>query len=643
MKNNKIRIIGGVAVLALLLYISSSTWAITNTKPVADAFYLEAEKAYNRTEFVNASQAANMALRYYMDGGYMDGVMKTNDLIGKIDEGLKKFGDNFYQQGLKYYNNKDYDKAIDNTQKARDYYAAIEKSSPDVQNCDLLISQANAGKGEDNIKRADTVYTNALKLFDSGDYKNARQMASEALVVYNQSNYQEGVRNCNALIMEIDKKTQGIQAAGDVNDLKANEAYRRLNENKNFEDYKEVMTYAQEAKKLYAQIGYGPGYNHSIELINGANQIMYGVEAAFKLKADAKFNEGRNAYLLGRGSPEEKDKRNYFQNASNAYNAAKDIYLQLKNWATDIQEWDKQKFYANLVGQCDGKVAEIQTEIDNINLGKKAEELYMDGYTFFTKGDCINASTPATDAKTLFTRVSDISGVFKTDTLLYQINDCKLKIAEAETYLKNVSKYYSIADYGNATSELEKATKIYEKIKNQDGINRCTALKQKISDSISAKKNADQLLAQAQIDYEKRKFEDSRQGAEKAKKTYTEINYVSGIGNATALIKNNNDLEKKLNEQAQINMLITTGAIVIAIVVVVIGTWIRRMQRSKKENDRLVSENRTLEEAQKRKREEERLMDEAKLKELDDERKKLKEMIAEEMRKIEVEKRGSEL
>ncbi|MFZ2455251.1 MAG: hypothetical protein WAX07_02090 [Candidatus Altiarchaeia archaeon] len=643
MKNNKIRIIYLLAVLALLLHVSAGAWAITNTKPVADANYIEAEKAYNRTEYINASDAANRALRYYLDGGYMDGVMKTNELIGKIDEGLKKFGENFYKEGLKYFNNGDYDKAIENAQKARSYYEAIKADSTEVQKCDQLISKAEINKKEGNVKRADTVYTNAVKFYESGDYKNSRQMASEALIVYNQSSYQEGILKCNALIMEIDRRIQQIRAAADVNDLKANEAYKRLNENKNFEDYKEVITYATEAKKLYAQVGYEPGYNHSVELITDANNIMYGMEEAFKLKADAKFNEGRNAYLLGRGSPDEKDKRNYFENASKAYTEAKAIYYQLLNWAKDIQNPDKENYYSDLVNQCSGRVGEVQKEIESINLGKKAEELYMDGYTLFTKGDCINASSPATDAKTLFSRVNDISGVFKADTLIYQINDCNVKIAEAEAFLKNVSKYYNIADYGNATSELEKATKIYEKIKNQNGINSCTQLKQKISDSISAKKNADLLLAQAQIDYEKRKFEDSRQGAEKAKKTYTEINYLAGIGNATALIKNNNDLERKLNEQAQINMFITAGAIVAAIVLVVIGTWVRRMQRDKKEKENQLSEKRTLEEAMRRKQNEERLAEEAKLKELDEERRRLKEMIAEEMRKIEVEKRGREL
>jgi hypothetical protein len=640
MKKNKIRVMGWLVILIMLLHISVSTWAITNTRPVADAHYLEAEKALNRTDYINASDAAKRALRYYMEGGYVDGQMKTNELISKIDAGLNRFGENFYNEGLRYFNNKDYAKATENAQKAKDYYAAIKIDSVDVQKCDQLLNEIKIAVMGGNIKRADTVYISAMKLFESGDYKNARAMASEALEVYNQSDYQDGVKKCNALITEIDRRNQGIRAAADVNDLEANKAYAKLEKNHNFEDYKEVMKFAQEAKKLYAQVGYEPGYNHAVDLITAANKIMYGLEEALRLKGDAKYNEGMNAYLLGRGSPEEKEKRSYFDNATRAYSEASAIYMQLYNWAEDILAHDKQDYYESKVEECNRRVGEIQKEIENINLGKRAEELYMDGYTFFTKGDCINASTPATDAKTLFSRVGDISGVFKADTLLYQINDCKVKIAEAETYLTSASKYYSIADYGNATSELEKATKIYEKIKNQDGINRCTQFKQKISDSISAKKTADQLLAQAQIDYEKRKFEDSRRGAESAKKTYTEINYISGIGNATALIKSNNDLEELLNKQAQINMFITTGAIVVAIVVVVIGTWIRRMQKAKKEKDRLASENRTLEEALKRKHEEETLLEQAKLKELDDERKKLKEMIAEEMRKIEVEKKG---
>jgi hypothetical protein len=642
MKNAK-KIICLTAVLAFLLCLAANTYAITNTRPVADANYLEAEKAYNRSDYINASDFAKMALRYYIDGGYVDGQMKTNELIGKIDEGLNKFGENFYKEALKYYNNKDWDNAITWARKARDQYAAIDSSSANVQKSDLIISQSNAGKNEDNVKRADTVYTNALKLFDSGDYKNSRQLASEALLVYNQSNYQDGVLKCNALIQEIDRRINQIRSTADINDLKASEAYKTLNENRNFEDYKDVITYAQQAKQLYAQIGYEQGYNHSVELIASANNIIYGMEDAFKIQAATKFNEGRNAYLLGRGSPEEKVKRSYFQNATDAYNAAKAIYQQLYAWADDIKEYGKRKEYSDLVGQCDGRISEIQQEIDYIDLGKKGEELYMDGYTFFTKGDCKNASQPVTDAKTLFSRVNDISGVFKCDTLLYQVNDCLSKLAQAEDLLQNVSRYYGIADYANATRDLEKATKIYETIKNQDGINTCAALKQKISDSISAKKNADQLLAQAQADYISRKFEDSRKEADSAKRIYAEINYLSGVTNATELIKNNNELEAKLSREAQVNMLITVGAIVVAIVVVVVGTWMRRVQKAKKEKDTLEAQKQTAEAVMKQKQEEERRQEEARLRELEEERKKLKAMIAEEMRKIEVEKRRNDL
>jgi len=232
------------------------------------------------------------------------------------------------------------------------------------------------------------------------------------------------VIKCNALIAEIDKRNQQTKASADVNDLKANEAYQRLEKSPNFEDYKEVIQYAQEAKKLYAQIGYDPGYNHSVDIINAANRIMYGMEEKLKLGADARYNDGMNAYLLGRGSPEEKDKRAYFENASKAYNEAKEIYHQLFKWADDIIDIPKRQRYENLEVECNARIAEVNGEIQNIDLAKKAEELYVDGYTLFTKGDCRNASTPVKDAKTLFNRVNDITGVFKADTLLYQIDDC---------------------------------------------------------------------------------------------------------------------------------------------------------------------------------------------------------------------------
>lgn len=643
MKNSRTRIFVRLAVLTLLLQLCANTWAITNTKPIADANYIEAEKAYNRTEFINASAAANRALKYYMDGGYMDDVQKTNELIARIDEGLKKFGENFYKEGLRYYNNKEYDKAIENAEKAKAYYSEIKSATLEVQKCEQVISDANIAKMKGNIERANSVYTNAVKLFESKDYKNSRQLASEALVVYNQSNYQEGVIKCNALITEIDKRNQQTRASADVNDLKAQEAYQRLEKNPNFEDYKEVIKYAQEAKKLYAQIGYDPGYNHSVDLLNAANRIMYGMEEKLRLSADAKYNEGMNAYLLGRGSPEEKDKRNYFGNASKFYTTARDTYGELYNWAEDIANEEKRRFYETKLKDCNNRLTEIQQELDNINLAKKAEELYMDGYTLFTKGDCKNASTPVKDSKTLFNRVGDVTGVFKADTLIYQINDCLEKISEAETLLKNASRYYNGADYGNATAELEKAIKIYEKIKNQEGINKCSAFKQKISDSITAKKNADQILVQAQIDFRNNKFEDSLNGAESAKKMYTDINYTMGITNSTDLIKDSKNAQQKLVEQGNINMLLIMGAIVAAIILVVAGSWMHRMQKAKKEKEAMILEKKSLEESMKKQREEERLVEGARLRELEEERQKLKAMIAEEMKKIEVEKRGEEL
>jgi len=124
-------------------------------------------------------------------------------------------------------------------------------------------------------------------------------------------------------------------------------------------------------------------------------------------------------------------------------------------------------------------------------------------------------------------------------------------------------------------------------------------IQEKISDSIATKKNADQILAQAQIDFHNNKFEESIAEAENAKKIYMEINYSAGIMNSTALIKNNEEQKKKLAEQGNMNMLIIIGAIVAAIVLVVAGSWVNRVQKAKKEKEKLAIEKRSLEEAMK--------------------------------------------
>jgi hypothetical protein len=166
----------------------------------------------------------------------------------------------------------------------------------------------------------------------------------------------------------------------------------------------------------------------------------------------------------------------------------------------------------------------------------KAEELYIDGYLLYTKGECENASISATRSKALFSKENDVAGVFKAETLLYQIDDCLNKTGEAEALMLETARYYRVADYDNASLALQKAAGIYAKIKNQDSTDKCELYLRKISERASAKKQADMLFDKAQVDYRQRKYDNALNEAEAAKEVYLELNYTPGINQSNALL-----------------------------------------------------------------------------------------------------------
>ena len=206
---------------------------------------------------------------------------------------------------------------------------------------------------------------------------------------------------------------------------------------------------------------------------------------------------------------------------------------------------------------------------------------------------------------------------------------------KAEVNLANVSRYYKVADYTNASLELDKASKIYIDIKNQAGITNCANLKVKIAESSGKKKNADQLMTQAQNDFKDRKYEDSIKSATDAMNVYTGINFLEGIAKANALIKQNQDRIALDKQEGEKNIMITIGAIVAAIVLVMVVWGARRVQKQRSEKEKMDAEKRKFAEEMRRKREEEKLREEGRSRELEMEREKLKSMIAAEMKKAE--------
>lgn len=639
MKREKILI--GTALMIFFVFIISNANAISD-RDLADAYYQQAKEAYDTGDCVNASEMANRALTLYIKINYEEGISKTTTLIGDINTCLKETGDELYATAMDYYNKKEYENCITFARRAKEQYSHI----PDpvgMNECEKLIQDAEREIEKEKVKRADELYETAMRLYEDENLIEAPIKAKEALDIYTEINNDEGISKCNALLSAIDRRIYEIKQEAETNYRRANDHYKKATETESFDDFMKAKEYAEEAKGLFDKIGDKDGYAKSRDLITLVNGEIERLEEEFKGKADSYYNEGMTELLYCKGEQDMEKATGFCNNAKQKIEKAKSIYYQLYEWAKDIKDYkkrdEKKKFYIGKINKCDNRLKEIEDEIGRRRDIKKAEDLFVDANTFFTQGDCRNASRFADEARSLFDKANHFPGVYKCETLIYQINECLEKLKDADRYYKNATTYYEIADPDNATIMLKKARQIYEEVNNQEGIEKCNSLKEKITEMSKKKEDANLLIGEAEMYFEQNRFEDSIKAAEKAKAIYEEINYEEGVSKAKSLIEDNKEMIDIHSREAKRNMMITIGAILLAITLSIASWWIRKAQKERMERGRLESERRRLEEELRRKKEEEKRREEKRRRELEIERKKLKAMVEEEMKRLEREKR----
>ena len=639
MKQDRIILTGG---LVAILFTAAMTCAYAEDTSkdvkIADGLYSEAEKNYNKGNCSRQTRdAADNALTLYNRANYEEGRTKAANLLEKIRTCIKTNADKNYDVADKAYRESKYNQSIMLALEAKEDYEAI-RDTTGVEKCDALIKDAAAKTREIMINTAKGILQQAMNLFDSGDYINSEEKAMQARQLYNVTDYAEGILQSSTLLKAIGDKRVMIRANADDARRKAGETLRKAKNTQNFDDFVEAKNLAKQAQGLYRQIRDTQSYRDCAEIIADCDAQMEGLEEKQKKKADDKYAECRSDFLSGNGESEEARKRIFYANATSKCEVAKTLYTTLWGWARDAYNTKKQELYEGEISKCKLKIEEIQKAIDDIVTKARANEQYKLAYAFYTGGECRNASTTALEAKALYERIGD-SGVYKTISLIDEVQICLDKLAQADAYVQKMLVYYKAADYVNATVELQKAEKLYTEVNNKDGMNRCTLLKQKIIESLQLKKQADGLIAQGVIDFNNYKFEDAQNKAVEAIKIYNSINYNPGKLVGASLVKNITEAKEKLEVDAWKNMLIIAGAIVLGIVMVVVLWVLRKAERAKSEREKIQKERKRLEEEERRKREGEQRREEQRLKELETERNKLKSMVAEEMKRIELEKR----
>jgi hypothetical protein len=77
----------------------------------------------------------------------------------------------------------------------------------------------------------------------------------------------------------------------------------------------------------------------------------------------SKKDTAKNAYLLGRGSPDEPEKREFFANSTHAYEELLDIYAELADIARQKNDRQKEAEYLEYINETKWRIKEIEREI----------------------------------------------------------------------------------------------------------------------------------------------------------------------------------------------------------------------------------------------------------------------------------------
>jgi len=630
----------GFAVIFLLVYIMpmASAQAVSH-KILADSNFRSAQDYYNSGDCITAIEAANRALNYYGMDGDTEGMLKTTDLIGDIKECLKKAGDAFYQQASAAYDARDWDGAISWAESAKKQYDAMPDNISS-QRCVSLIARAQQQIENDVEALANRTYKEALNCFDIEDLVCAKSKANEALDLFNSVGNQQYITLTQALISAIDKMTREFIDLADQKIGLGTDLYTQA-EGKDFQKLLEAKKYAEEAKGLYTKAGDTEGFNTATELINACSKAIGNAEASVNAFAEQKVVEGRNEYLLGQGAETQGEELAHYIAANRTYFEARNAFSGLFNWAKELHDSKKTKTYQDKIADVDNRINIVKTAIENINKGGQARELYNNATLLFTKGLCRNASIMAHSSMARFSSINDQTGVTDCKILLIQIDACIEKIVSAESHLRNAAGYMRVADYLNASNETDKALALYTEVKNEEGIKNATGYKSNISAGQEKKDQAGKLLAKAEMDFDKKAYEESKAGAESAWRIYKEINYSQGIIASEALRDKAQIEIQKVFDKSRENIMLLGGGLVLGLIIIVITGYSKRVKRQKKKDEEIAAMELAKKQEAEKKDQAEKAAEDQRLREMDEERQKLKAMIADEMKKVEEEKKSS--
>jgi hypothetical protein len=163
--------------------------------------------------------------------------------------------------------------------------------------------------------------------------------------------------------------------------------------------------------------------------------------------------------------------------------------------------------------------------------------------------DCLSAKSPAQKALEIFTEINNTYGMLECEIIqLYCANETANKEL-ADEYYNIAQKNFQDKNYEEARAYADKAIEIYSEVGYTYGVTwLCGKLLEEIDTAEFKVKieDADKLYSQAFWYYTTGELHNATMSLEKAKRTYQEINYTTGLENCESLY---NDIETKQKKE----------------------------------------------------------------------------------------------
>ncbi len=224
----------------LLLWGENVT--VSDRKALADEYLDKARKLYKRDVLGNATSYAESAREIYMELNLLTDIMDCDLLLANIKKRRNelmhdeiKAAEQQLIEAKVSYDRGDYRDAVSYAGKAKEVYLKLDDRDK-IDECNSII------QGGENRINAGSVYDEAKRQFEAGDYRNSSRYAKNARELYLDIGDGEMARACKILIDSSDKH------------IAADESYQRAMEFNRKGDSDKARLYARKARELYVRL-----------------------------------------------------------------------------------------------------------------------------------------------------------------------------------------------------------------------------------------------------------------------------------------------------------------------------------------------------------------------------------------------------